>query len=95
VAIGNVPSEAELNNQAAQLATTVRQWAYQVLIFQAYVVAQGAAGLEALGFASGDASNMISMADYMATVAQVYQGTATQASEFNFENELSALTGPF
>jgi hypothetical protein len=95
VAIGNVPSQAQLNNQAAQLATTVRQWAYQALIFQVYVVAQGTAGLEALGFASADASSMVSMADYMATIAQVYQGTATQDSEFNFQDALSALTGPF
>ena len=48
-----------------------------------------------LGFASGDRfTTMIAQADYMLTLAGVFLGTATQASEFNFETALVPLTGP-
>jgi hypothetical protein len=93
MAVGNIPSVAQLNGQAAQIATAWRTVAQQSLYFQAYVVNLGTAGLVALGFASADASTMIAQADYMATLAQVFQGTATQATDFNFQNALVALTG--
>jgi hypothetical protein len=93
MAVGNIPTVAQLNSQAAQIATAWRTVALQTLYFQAYVVAEGTAGLQALGFASGDATTMLAQADYMATMAQVFQGTVTQASLFNFQNALVALTG--
>ena len=36
---------------------------------------------------------MIQMANYMLTLSQVFEGTATQATEFDFQNALVALTG--
>lgn len=93
MAIGNIPTQAQVNSQGYQIALQYRTAAQQALAFQAYVVSLGTAGLEALGFASGDASEMITCADYMGTLAGVYQGTATQGSEFNFQNALIALTG--
>jgi hypothetical protein len=94
VAIGNIPSLAQVNSQAYQIALQYRSAAQQALAFQAYVNALGQSGLVALGFASADASALITQANYMATLAQVYEGTATQASLFNFQNALIALTGP-
>jgi hypothetical protein len=95
MAIGNQPTVVQLNGQAAQLATMFRTTAQQALYFQAYVVtALGSSGLVALGFTSGDATSMIAMANYMATCAQVFQGTATQGTTFNFQNALIPLTGP-
>lgn len=93
MAIGNIPTMAQLNTQAYQIALLYRSAAQQALAFQAFVVAQGSAGLQGLGFAAADASALITQADYMATLAQVYTGTATQASLFNFQNALIALTG--
>lgn len=94
MAIGNQPNVQQLNSQAAQLAGTWRSTAEQTLALQAYVTGLGQAGLVALGFASGDATTFITACNYMATMAQVFQGTATQGTDFNFQNALVALTGP-
>jgi hypothetical protein len=94
MAIGNQPTMAQLNGQAAQVAIQLRTACQQTLALQAYVVSLGSAGLQALGFTSGDATAMLNQCSYMATVAQVFQGTATQGSLFNFQNALVALTGP-
>jgi len=96
MAIGNQPNAAQLNAQAAQLAMSWRSLAQQTAALQAYVTGLGSAGLQAapLSFSSGDASAFITACNYMATLAQVYQGTATQGSLFNFGNALVALTGP-
>jgi hypothetical protein len=94
VAIGNTPTMAQLNAQAAQVAMAFRTNAQQALALQAYVVGLGSAGLQAMGFAAADATAMLAQCNYMATLAQVFQGTATQGSMFNFQNALVALTGP-
>lgn len=93
MAIGNAPNLAQINSQAYQIALGFRSTAQQALAFQAYIVSLGQAGLVALGFAAADATTMLTCANYMATLAQVYEGTATQASDFNFQNALIALTG--
>lgn len=94
MAIGNIPNMQQVNSQAAQLAGSWRTVAQQTVAFQAYISSLGTAGLIALGFASADATAMVTMSNYMLTMAQVFQGTATQASDFNFQNALVALTGP-
>ena len=100
MAIGNIPSVAQLNGQAAQIASSWRAVALQTIWFQAYIASLGTAGLEALGFAAADAAAMQTQANYMLSLAQIYQGTLQQggtggtgAIEFNFENALVALTG--
>jgi hypothetical protein len=94
MAIGNAPSVAQLNSQAAQVALQLRSACQQALALQAYVVSLGQAGLVSLGFTSADATAMLNQCSYMATVAGVFTGTATQGSMFNFQNALVALTGP-
>lgn len=94
MAIGNIPNQQQLNSQAAQLAGSWRSTGQQTVAFQAYIASLGTAGLQALGFTAGDAASMITMSNYMLTMAQVFQGTATQATQFNFQNALVALTGP-
>jgi hypothetical protein len=95
MAIGNIPNEAQLNSQIAQLATQWRTLSQQTLAFQAYVVGLGTTGLQSLGFAPGDSTQFVTMADYMATMAQVFQGSASQPAAFNFQNALVAVTGPY
>jgi hypothetical protein len=94
MAIGNDPSLAQLNSLAANLATQWRNLAVQTMELQNYAVAAGQAGLVAKGFASGDATTFLTQCNYMATLAQVVQGTATQSSLFNFVTALIPLTGP-
>jgi hypothetical protein len=94
MAIGNDPNMQQINSEAAQIAGQFRSNALQAQELQAYVVGLGQAGLVALGFASGDATLLLTCCSYMATLAGVYQGTVTQGSLFNFQNALVALTGP-
>jgi hypothetical protein len=100
MAIGNAPNLAAVNSQAYQIALQFRSTAQQALAFQAYIVGLGQSGLVALGFASADATEMIICANYMASLAQVYQGTLQQGGTggtgailFNFQNALIPLTG--
>jgi hypothetical protein len=92
--IGEQPNVAQLNSQAAQIAIQFRNTAIQAVEMQGDVTALGQAGLVALGFASADATAFIAQCNYLATVAQVIQGTATQGTLFNFVNAWLALTGP-
>jgi hypothetical protein len=100
--IGNQPSSIfQINNQAAQLAIQLRSVMASIVVFQNWIAAQGATGLQNIGFSSTDAQAMLNQASYLNTVAGVYYGTVQQggsggsgASTFNFANELTALTGP-
>ena len=94
MAIGNQPNVQQLNSQAAQLASTWRSTAQQTLALQSYVTSLGQAGLVALGFAAADATSFTTAVNQMATMAGLFQGTATQATVFNFQNAMVALTGP-
>lgn len=94
MAIGNQPNVQQLNAMAAQIAGQYRSNAQAALQLQAYVTGLGQAGLVALGFASADATSLTTCCNYMATLAQVFQGTASQGTNFNFQNALIPLTGP-
>lgn len=94
MAIGNNPNVQQLNAEAAQIAGSWRSLAEQTMDLQNYVTSQGQQGLVALGFASGDATQFATECNYMATLAQVVEGLATQSSEFNFISALVPLTGP-
>jgi len=94
MAIGNIPNLQQLNSQAAQIAGTFTSNAAAALKLQAYVTSLGTTGLVALGFTAADAAAFVTCCNYLATIAQVIEGTATQATLFNFQNALVALTGP-
>lgn len=104
MAIGNDANltPAQLNNYAAQVALTLRNVMVQIQALQQDVTGMGTAGLEALGFTSADASSFVTACSYMNTVAGVYYGTVQQggsggtgASDFDFNNALTSLTGPY
>jgi hypothetical protein len=94
MAIGNIDNVQQLNSMAAQFAGSWRSLAEQTMELQNYVIAQGSAGLQALGFSSADAASYITECNYMATLAQVVQGLAAQPTDFNFISALIPLTGP-
>jgi hypothetical protein len=74
-----------------QFAITLRDGAANILQQHAYLNKLGTDGLVALGFDAADAQEVLNLIDYMATLAQVYKGTATQATAFPFEDALSVL----
>ena len=95
MAIGSIVTQAQLNAQLANVATGLRTTAQQILLLWSYANNLGLAGLEATGFGAADAQAYLDAVNHLATVAQVYQGTATQGSLFNFQNSLASVTGPY
>ena len=53
----------------------------------------GVAGLETAGYSAADAATVMQFVGYLNTVTGVYYGTATQATDFDFDNAFSALWG--
>jgi hypothetical protein len=88
-------TKAQLDALSAQIAGQWVALARQSVALQAYVVALGTAGLQGIGFSAGDAATQQTQCNYMSTLAGVVQGTATQATTFNFVSALVPLTGPF
>ncbi len=87
MAIGNTSGQtvASLNGQLGNAAITLRNACAQVIAVAGGANGIGNAGLVTLGFSSGDATQFITAANHMLTVAQVYYGLAAQASAFNFD----------
>ena len=92
---GNQPSLAAVNQTAGSLAVQLRNLFEQINDFNAWLSAfGGAAQLEAeLQFSTADAQTIISTMANLAALAGIYQGTGTQAQEFNYEANSQALWG--
>lgn len=94
MAAGVQPTQAQINANAGALALNLRAAMQAIVNFQAWLGAtQTTATLEALGFTAGDAATLISSVGNLNTLAGIYQGTATQASEFNYEANSNSLWG--
>lgn len=100
MAVGNQPTMQTVNNRAGSLAVNMRQIMDQAKDLETQVSALGVSGLEAIGFSPADAANLVTLVNYMSTVAGCYYGTVQQggtggtgAITFNFDNALSALWG--
>lgn len=98
MAVGNQANMTSLNNTVSILAVQLRNLCSQISNFEEFITTQGTAGLEALGFSSGDASTMVTMVDYMSTIAGCYNGSVQQGGSggtgavlFDFDNALSGL----
>lgn len=91
--VGNQATPASISQALTSMAVSLRNDCQNIANFQEFVVTLGLAGLEAIGFDSADAQTVLNMASYMNTIAGVYNGTATQGSEFNFGSALSMLWG--
>jgi hypothetical protein len=86
MSVGSQPSLAGLNQALTTLALSLRNDCQAILNLQQYATALGLTGLEALGFSSEDAQTFINYVSYLNTVAEVYNGTGTQATAFDFGN---------
>lgn len=89
--VGNQASTGSISNTLTQYALSLRNDCQNILNFQEFITTLGTGGLEALGFSPADAATVEQMASYLSTIAGVFNGTATQGSEFNFGNALSGL----
>lgn len=100
MAVGNVVTQATLNQNLSLLAVQLRDLMQQVSNLSLGINGQanGLAVLEAAGYSAEDAAAVIEMVAYMNTVAGAYFGTVQQggsggsgASTFNFNQALSQL----
>ena len=101
--VGSQASSGTVNAQLTSFATSMRNLMQQVANLSTWVNGQGngLTMLEDLGYSStanpnnpggvSDAQLASNMIAYLNTVAGVYFGTATQATTFNFNQELSQL----
>lgn len=101
MSVGSQPNEGNINQTLTQLAQAWRDLAVSTEQQWAYLNKLGLTGLEALGFGStpnpanngavSDAQAILDDIDHLVIPAQVYRGTGTQASAFNFEDFLTHL----
>jgi hypothetical protein len=103
MAVGASIGSDQVNNIITALAVGLRDIARQISNLNLAVNGQGTglAYLESLGFGSAanpgnpgdvsDAQLALNMISYMNTVAGVYFGTATQGSDFDFDQALSQV----
>jgi hypothetical protein len=93
MAVGTQTSSVTMDQQMTYLAQQLREVMQKISNLSMFVNGQGTglATLEAIGYNAEDAAAAQSMLSYLNTVAAIYFGTATQPSEFNFNQELSQL----
>ena len=94
---------SQIDNTITALAVSLRDICRQVYNLNLLVNGQGAglAYLESIGYGSAanpanpggisDAELALNIISYLNTVAGIYFGTATQASAFNFDQQLSEV----
>lgn len=103
MSVGATIGSDQVNNIITALAVNLRDVMRQIYNLNQAVNGQGAglAYLESIGFGSdanpanpgdiSDAQLALNVISYLTTVAGVYFGTATQGSEFNFDQQLSEV----
>lgn len=101
--VGAVIGSSQVDNIMSSLAVQLRDVMRQIYNLNLSVNGQGAglAYLQSIGYSNvsnpanpqskSDAQLALDMISYLNTVAAVYFGTATQASQFNFDQQLSML----
>jgi len=103
MSVGQQTNSGNLNSQLSSLVVQLREACRDIANLNTQINGQaaGLATLEALGFSGtanpanpggvSDAQYYLNMLAYLNTVAGVYFGTADQASQFNFDQELSQV----
>lgn len=103
--VGAVIGSDQMNNIITSLAVGLRDIMRRIYNTNLNVNGQGAglAYLQSIGYSNvsnpanpgsvSDAALALSMISYLNTVAGVYFGTATQGTQFNFDQQLSEVWG--
>jgi hypothetical protein len=102
MAVGNQPTAQVINSTAGRVAVNMRQVMEAAKDLETQVNKLGTAGLEAapISMSPADAAALITLVNYLSTVAGCYYGTVQQggsggtgAITFNFDDALSVLWG--
>lgn len=91
--VGQQASSSVIDSQLTQLALALRDILQRVANFNTEINGQGngLAYLQSIGYNATDAQDALTLLGYLNTIAGVYYGSATQATDFNFSNALSVL----
>ena len=103
MAVGSNIGSGQMDNILTSLSVNLRNIMRQIsnLSLSVNGQASGLAYLESIGYSGtanpanpggvSDATLALNMISFLNTIAGVYFGTATQATDFNFDQELSQL----
>lgn len=97
--VGNTVTQGNLNDQIGTCAVQMRDACAAAAKLWEYVTTLGSdeasqvSGLVTLGFNAGDAQTFWTKANNLYAVSQVYYGTLTQPSAFNYDSSLAAIRG--
>lgn len=91
MSVGGQLSASSVSQSITDLSVQMRNIMQAVVNLSVNVNGQasGLATLEAAGYSAADAQTALNAISYMNTVAGVYFGTAAQASDYNFNQQLS------
>jgi hypothetical protein len=94
MAIGNsAANQFQLNTQAGQLATGLRDICARILALEAYAAGQGLTGLQAAGFSPEDAAAFLAETGELAA-AKVRDFAVPVTQPGSIHSRISGLTGP-
>ena len=88
MATGDQPDAARINATLTSLALQQRNLAAAIMWQHRYLNKLGEAALDNLGLDGGD---VLAKIGYLATPAQVYQGTAAQPAPWDFQDATASL----
>jgi phage-related protein len=93
MAAGQQATPAAINQALTSYAVQLRNLCQQITNLNVFIGDLGTGGLETLTppYNADDAASVVSYAAILNTVAAVYYGTATQATEYDFNNALAPL----
>jgi hypothetical protein len=94
--IGIQTNAVQLNGVAGDIALKMRNICQAAMALNEYITTVGGAtGLQdpTIGFDSADATAFATAVNYLATISALYFGTASQPTNFDFDNAVSALYG--
>jgi hypothetical protein len=95
MAVGTQLTSGNVNAQITNYSLQLRNLLTSISQLSMNVNGQGTgqATLVAAGYSSTDATTALAAISYLNTIAALYFGTATQATTFNFNNQLSVYWG--
>jgi hypothetical protein len=93
MAVGFSAVKTDIDNRAGNLSVSLRDVLRNVQIFKAFLDTQTDAGLQALGYSSGDVATLRSAYTDLDKLRQIYEGTATQGTTYDFRTFAKQLAG--
>jgi len=93
VSVGFPANKLDVDSRAGQLAIQLRDTLREVQLFKAWLDSQTDAVLTGLGYSSGDIAQLRSSYVDLDKLRTIYEGTATQATTYDFRTFAKLLTG--